>query len=358
MKLNLLIAPLTAFVCVVAFSRPAPGAAAKVAVNQPYVQSMKQGVFYARCIPSGKSGSAGFTEVYRVRLDKDERVARYEWYCRDGLVLGWSPIAGAISVMARPFEPSESPEKQVELRFYLGDKHLKSWTTAQLQALGAPLHWRTEDDPITRAAAFELLEWQQIDNSNEYVFTIRLADGTPAGKVVAFDILTAQTGARGSQEHRGRSCAGQGHQAGGLRPDGRPVRRAQEGLAVLLHPQAARLSRRSFRHPRGRRNQGDPVYRGSVSLKLQLRGRGTCGPTRAYALPDRPALHTCLRAEAARHHLPPALRALSARRKGDQACPSSQFPTKFARPKIPGQPPTPPGCHSSLGSPRCPTLPA
>ena len=190
MKLNLLIAPLTAFVCVVAFSRPAPGAAAKVAVNQPYVQSMKQGVFYARCIPSGKSGSSGFTEVYRVRLDKDERVARYEWYCRDGLVLGWSPIAGAISVMARPFEPSESPEKQVELRFYLGDKHLKSWTTAQLQALGAPLHWRTEDDPITRAAAFELLEWQQIDNSNEYVFTIRLADGTPAGKVVAFDILT------------------------------------------------------------------------------------------------------------------------------------------------------------------------
>ena len=190
MKLKLLILPLTAFMCVVAVIRPASGAAAKAAANRPYVHGMKQGAFYARCIPSGKFGSAGFTEVYRVGMERDERVARYDWYSRDGLVLGWSPIAGAISVMARRFEPSESPEKQVELSFYLAEKHLKSWTTAELQTLGAKADWMKEEDPITRAAGFELLDWEQIENSNEYVFTVRLFDGTPGGKKVAFDVLT------------------------------------------------------------------------------------------------------------------------------------------------------------------------
>ena len=190
MQLKLVIVPLTAFMCVVVASRPASGAAAKAAANRLYVHGMKQGSFYARCIPSAKFSSAGITEVYRVGMEKDERVARYDWYSRDGLVLGWSPIAGAISVMAKRFEPSESSEKQVELCFYLGENHLKSWTTAELQKLGANADWRKEEDPITRAAAFELLDWEQIENSNEYVFTVRLFDGTPTGKKVAFDVLT------------------------------------------------------------------------------------------------------------------------------------------------------------------------
>jgi hypothetical protein len=94
--------------------------------------------------------------------------------------------------MARRFEPSESPEKQVELSFYLGEKHLRSWTTAELQTLGAKADWRVEEDPITRAAGFELLEWEQVENSNENVFTVRLFDGTAAGKKVAFDVLTGE----------------------------------------------------------------------------------------------------------------------------------------------------------------------
>lgn len=111
---------------------------------------MKQGAFYARCIPSGQFDSAGFTEAFRAGKEKDERVARYDWYSRHGLVLGWSPIAGEIAMMAKRFKPADAPEEQVELSFYLGEKHLKSWTTAELQALGAKVEWRKEEDPLTR----------------------------------------------------------------------------------------------------------------------------------------------------------------------------------------------------------------
>ncbi len=162
--------------------------AAKAAFNRPYVACIKGGVFYARCIPSGKSDSTGFTDLYRVGMEKDERVAHYDWYSREGLVLGWSPIAGEVAIMARRNEPADSPDKQIELSFYLGGKHLRSWTTAELQTLGATVGWVKEHEPLTRRAELQLGDWEQIDNSNEYIFTVRFA----GGKKASFDILTGE----------------------------------------------------------------------------------------------------------------------------------------------------------------------
>ncbi len=162
--------------------------AAKAAANRPYVESMKGGAFYARCIPSGKFDSAGSTDVYRVGMEKDERVAHYDWYSRDGLVLGWSPIAGEVAVMARRSEPADSPDKQIELGFYLGGKLLRSWSTAELQKLGATVGWVKAEKPMVRGAEFQLGGWEQVDNSNEYVFTVQFA----GGKKASFDILTGE----------------------------------------------------------------------------------------------------------------------------------------------------------------------
>jgi hypothetical protein len=162
--------------------------AAKAAANRPYVECLKGGAFYARCIPSGKFDSAGTTDIYRVGMEKDERIAHYEWYSRDGLVLGWSPIAGEVAVMARRSEPAESPDKQIELSFYLGGKLLKSWSTTDLQKLGATVDWAKAEKPMVRGAEFQLGGWEQIDNSNEYVFSVQFA----GGKKVSFDILTGE----------------------------------------------------------------------------------------------------------------------------------------------------------------------
>ncbi len=162
-------------------------AAAKAAFNRLYVQSMQGGgVFYARCIPAEQTGTAGFTDIYRVRREGDERVDHYDWYSPQGLVLGWSPIAGQVAVMARRREPAATPDQQVELGFYLGGRHLKSWTTAELQALGATVAAIREDNPPGKFAEFQLLGCEQIDNSNEYVFTVQFS----GRKKAAFDILT------------------------------------------------------------------------------------------------------------------------------------------------------------------------
>src|SRR5262245_17621253 len=109
----------------------------KEAGNRPYVQSGPSGVFYARCIPETNKGPAGVTEVYRVRKEGDQLVDRYDWYTKHGVILGWSPIAGKVALLAIRKDEPTAADKQVEISIYLGGKLLKSWTTAEFQALGA-----------------------------------------------------------------------------------------------------------------------------------------------------------------------------------------------------------------------------
>lgn len=151
--------------------------------NYPYVQSGPGGVFYARCIPNEATGSAGFTDIYRVQKERDELVDHYDWYCKRSVVLGWSPIAGKVGVMAIGKDEPTSPEKQVELSFYLGSKFLKSWTTAELKRLGAEV----SPNPYgAKRAVFQVVGCEQIPNTNEYVFILQFGKD----KKVSFDILT------------------------------------------------------------------------------------------------------------------------------------------------------------------------
>ncbi len=157
-------------------------AVAKEAADGPYLQSGPDGAFYARCIPAA-TGGRGTTEIYRVKDGGDERVDRYEWYCKHGVVLGWSPIVGKVAVMAIHPQFSNSEDKQVELGFWLGGKLLKTWTIDELKRLGAE---EAFGKPGGRMAAFQVLGCQQIPGSNEYVFVIQVSKE----KKLSFDILT------------------------------------------------------------------------------------------------------------------------------------------------------------------------
>src|SRR5437879_3215435 len=88
-------------------------AIAKEAANRPYVQSGPDGVFYARCNPAAATGTSGSTEICKVQKDQDEQVDRYDWYTKHGVVLGWSPMAGKVAVLAIRPQPSDSLDKQV-----------------------------------------------------------------------------------------------------------------------------------------------------------------------------------------------------------------------------------------------------
>ena len=171
---------------------------AKEAPNRPYVQFGPGGVFYARCIPAAATGTSGSTEVYKVQTDRDERVDRYDWYTKHGVVLGWSPVAGKVAVLAIRPQPSNSADKQVELSFYLGGKLLKSWTTAQLQSLGAD---DVVEKPGERHAMIQVLGCEQIPGSNESVFIIQIANA----KKLSFDILTGDLYVNDSAKHPSKS---------------------------------------------------------------------------------------------------------------------------------------------------------
>lgn len=149
--------------------------------NVPYVQSMQAGAFYARCIPQDSEGNKGITKIYRVGKDEDSIVDHYDWYTRDGVVLAWSPIAGKVAVMALGDAPVADPNKQIELRFYLGGKFLKSYTAQDLKGWGADFGYTV----YGRRTSFTVLGQEQIPGTNDYIFSIEIK-----GKKLSFDILT------------------------------------------------------------------------------------------------------------------------------------------------------------------------
>ncbi|MDB5294715.1 MAG: hypothetical protein JWO31_698, partial [Phycisphaerales bacterium] len=123
-----------------------PAVGSKPVPNAPYVISGPDGAFYARGVPADATGTGGRTDVYAVREPADERVDRYDWYAPSGVTLGWSPIAGKVAVLAvmqpRPaarIAGQAMPDWQTaeQLRFALGGRVLKSYTNADLIALGA-----------------------------------------------------------------------------------------------------------------------------------------------------------------------------------------------------------------------------
>ena len=164
----------------------ASSAASKSAGNRAYVQSGPDGVFYARCVPADATGDQGVTTIYRVEAKKDVEVDRYDWFSRQGLVLGWSPIAGQVAVLRKGAPKSEDPEKQVEFSFYLGGKLLKAWTTQELVDLGARVGAHKLN--FEKRAYLQYLGCEQIPGSNHYVFEVKLLPD----KVLRFDILTGK----------------------------------------------------------------------------------------------------------------------------------------------------------------------
>jgi hypothetical protein len=157
----------------------------------PYVQSGPDGVFYARCVPSADGKGPGSTKIFRVRADKDELVDSYDWYARDGVVLGWSPLAGKVAVMRLQRgerDPGKPATGQAEFSFYLGGKLLKSYTTQELLEMGAEASVLPAGG---RGAVYRVLGCEQVPGANQYHFVIE----TKEGRKLSFDVVTAKPAA-------------------------------------------------------------------------------------------------------------------------------------------------------------------
>lgn len=162
-----------------------PALAWKPVANRAYVTAGPDGVLYARSTPQEASGDVGVTEVFQVKTEGDEKLDRYEWYNADGLVLAWSPIAGKVGVMRLKQNTGKEPNDQIEFSFYIGGKHLRSYTTAELLKFGADL---IADYPRgNKRAGYTVVGSEQIPGSNHYVYAILIKD-----KKLQFDILTGK----------------------------------------------------------------------------------------------------------------------------------------------------------------------
>lgn len=162
-----------------------PGASAyKEVGNFSYVQSGPDGVFYARAIPVARTSlEVGKTDVYRVQATGDELIDSYPWYTKHGVLLGWSPIAGKVTLLARRKPDPLAIEAQVELSLYVGGELVRHVTTADLKRLGAPADLSS---PSTERARFQMLSCEQVPGTNDYVYNIRLGDD----KIISLNILT------------------------------------------------------------------------------------------------------------------------------------------------------------------------
>lgn len=151
--------------------------------NYPYVQSGLEGVFYARGVPAANQGLQGTTDIFRVEGEKDQHLDHYDWYALGGVVLGWSPMAGQVAVLAQFHSPTANGDKHLELAFYLGGKLLRQWTIEDLAKLGLKVKYT----PMGRQADFHVVGCVQVPNTNDYDFVIK-----GQGCEYAFDILTGE----------------------------------------------------------------------------------------------------------------------------------------------------------------------
>lgn len=168
---------------------------AKVTGNRPYVATFREplGPFYARCLPAKPKGNDGTTQILVLRPEGDKVVTTYSWYNAGGIEMGWSPTAGKVAVMRLRQDSGLPAEKQTELSFYLGDRLLRSYTTADLAKLGA----KVERDAYaiesgfgvaSTRAAYDVEGCEQAWSSNDYYFKVRLDNK----KALNFDILTGK----------------------------------------------------------------------------------------------------------------------------------------------------------------------
>ena len=153
--------------------------------NLPYI-STDDGLFYARCVPADRDGSAGTTVILEVGRETDRVVDRYDWYSRERVRLGWSPLAGKIAVASRAELPGAG-RPPTQLSFHLGGKLLKSYTLEQLKPLGLGEHPVVSSNGQHQIAIDAMA--YDLENTNRRYFPVRFGRGR---EPVRFDILTGE----------------------------------------------------------------------------------------------------------------------------------------------------------------------
>jgi hypothetical protein len=164
--------------------------------NTPSVQSAFGGSHYVRTVPAAAMGSAGKTQVFRVRSEGDELLDEYPVYMRGELHLGWSPSAGKYAIVhVEPERITSSDDyaklgKVTSLTFYLGGRQVATLGAKQLEQLG--LRHKVTSLVHRQPGQFVVHGIRQVPQTNDYVLDIEKAVGPGATETLSFDITTGR----------------------------------------------------------------------------------------------------------------------------------------------------------------------
>lgn len=167
--------------------------------NPPYIQTGCQswGEAYARCVPSGDTGSEGTTKIYKVGKETDTLIETYPWYSRQGVRFMWSPLVGGKLCVLRgatdPVDPAD-PDSHVEFSLFAGGELVRSVTARDLKALGAK-DYHGDHGGKYHVTNFSIGDAEQVPKTNDYDFLIHLEhdlEHAPSKITLKFDILKGE----------------------------------------------------------------------------------------------------------------------------------------------------------------------
>ncbi len=165
--------------------------------NQPTVQSALGGGYYVRTVPSGDSGTEGYTKVFQVTRDGDKLLDEYPVYMRGELYLGWSPTAGKWCLVH--LEPEritsnndfEKLGKASRLAFYMGGKSIVAYTGQDLEKMG--LKHKVQTLVHKQPGQFMVLGICQIPKANSYVLKIeKISEKANETETLLLDVTTGK----------------------------------------------------------------------------------------------------------------------------------------------------------------------
>jgi len=150
--------------------------------NLHHVKSGRQGMVYAKSVPSECYGMKGVTKVFVVGSKEDKLVQTFNWFSNPIYLLSTGP---GISVVR--FGPwmrgRRASAEDFAIGFYLNGKVLKEYTTLDIAGSPENVSWSESHYRVFRS----ILGYRFTDK-NSWVFDVVLIDGTK----IVFDTRTGK----------------------------------------------------------------------------------------------------------------------------------------------------------------------
>jgi hypothetical protein len=150
--------------------------------NETRIRADKEGVYYAKSIPSDRYGTNGKTQIFLKTQTNDVLQFTFDWYSSNLYLQKTSSGVSIVRFGPRPRGHTPS-SKDLAIAFYMNNRLLKSYSTIDIagnetNVIKSVSHYRVYNE----IGGYRLIE------SNHYAFDVERIDG----KKLSFDVSTGE----------------------------------------------------------------------------------------------------------------------------------------------------------------------